>query len=91
MHIIIAHDESLDHFHDHFIHLCYEFFGDDIDWNVMKENFEFICHISMNLVQYESFESLSTHTSYGTLKSLMGEVVVPSESSYSPHQTCPFT
>jgi len=30
---------NLNDFHDRFIHLCYEFSEDDIDWNFMKERF----------------------------------------------------
>lgn len=42
-------DESLDNFHDCFIHLYFEFSKDVIDWNLMKEKFEFLVHISLNL------------------------------------------
>lgn len=43
-----APDESLDDFHDHFIHFFFEIFEDDVYWPLMKEKFEFIVHISTN-------------------------------------------
>lgn len=48
MHLRKALDEYTEYFHDHFIHLCYEFYEDDVNWNFMKEKFKFIVHISMN-------------------------------------------
>lgn len=61
MHLRKAPDESLEDFHDHFIHFCYEFSEDDIDWNFMKERFQFLVHIFMNPTEYESFESVPTY------------------------------
>jgi len=32
-----APDILLNYFHDHFIHLCFDFSKDDVNWNLMKE------------------------------------------------------
>jgi len=48
MHLRKAPDESLNYFHNRFIHFCFEFSEDDINWNFMKEKFEFLVYISMN-------------------------------------------
>lgn len=82
--ILENHPMNLD-FHDRFINFYYEFFEDDIHWNFMKQKFEFIYHISMSPTKYVSFESLPTYTGYEALKSATRKVVVPSDSSSSPH------
>lgn len=40
--------ESIEDFQNRFIHFCYEFFEDDIDWNFMKDKFEYFLQISLN-------------------------------------------
>lgn len=39
-------------FVDLFIHLCYEFFEEDIDWDFMNEKFQHLVQISLK--QFES-------------------------------------
>ena len=63
-------DESLEDFHDYLMHFYY-FYEDDIDWNFMKEKFEYVVHISLNPSEYESLESIPTYTGYGALKYTM--------------------
>lgn len=91
MHLRKAPNEPLNDFHNCFIHFCYNFFEDDIDWNFVKDKFEFIIHISMNPKEYESFESPPTYMEYGAYKSVTNEVFVPIESSSSSYQTTPAT
>lgn len=72
--------ESLDDFHDHFIHFCFELFKDDVYWPLMRDKFEFLVHISMNSQEYESFESLRIYLNIRASKPVTDKVVVPSES-----------
>jgi len=83
-------DESLDDFHDHFNNFCFEFSENDINWNLMKEKFEFLVHILMTPQEYQSFESLPTYLSFRARKSATNEFVVTGVSSSSPLVTTPF-
>jgi len=55
----------------------------------MKAKLKYLVHISLNPSEYESFEILPIYTDYGALKSPIEEVIVPSDSSSSPHQIDP--
>lgn len=85
MHLIKAPDESLNDFHDCFIHFRYEFSEEDVDSNFIKEKFNFFVNILMNPKQYESFESIPTYLGYGAPKLETKEVVFASDSSSSSH------
>lgn len=66
------------------------FSKDDINWNIMKNKFEFIVHILMNPQEYDFFLSLPTYLSLRAPKSATHKVTVPSDTSSFPHQTVPF-
>lgn len=83
IHLRKEHDESVEYFHDHFIHLCYEFSKDDIYHNFMKYTFQYLIHIYLNPYNYEYFKSISTFIGYGALKSSRGKSIVPCEFSTS--------
>jgi len=61
-------DESVEDFHDRFLHFCYEFLEDDIDWNFMKEKFQCIVQLSLNPPEPESLSSVLALLSHWDLK-----------------------
>lgn len=52
--------DALENFHDHFLHYCYEFPKDELDWKILEEIFHYIVHISKNPHELDSFEPLPT-------------------------------
>lgn len=50
--------ESIWDFHDHFIHFCFEFLEDDVDWYFLVDRFLYIVHISENPQEIEYFKPL---------------------------------
>ena len=48
----MKYDESLEDFMDNFLHLCYEFSKEDVDWDFMSEKFQ-----SLDLVSLKPFAS----------------------------------
>lgn len=49
----------------------------------MKEKYEYLVQISLNLYEFESFEIIPTVLGYGSLKTSKEEIVVPCDFSSS--------
>ena len=52
--IIMELNESLQHFTNRFLHLCYEFLDEDVDWQFLDENFCFLVRMSTKYFEYDS-------------------------------------
>lgn len=64
----MKYDESLEDFMDNFLHLCYEFSKEDVDWDFMNENFQYLVQISLEPYENESYMSLPNFLSRGAIK-----------------------
>lgn len=46
-------NESLKHFVDRFLHLCYEFSDEDVDWKLLDEKLHFLVRMSMKYFELD--------------------------------------
>ena len=48
-------DDSIEGFTNRFLHLCYEFFEEDTDWDLFKEEFQQLVQIYLKHYEHEFF------------------------------------
>lgn len=80
-------NESLHHFHNHFMHFCFEFRKDEVHWSLLLGRFQYLVHISENTHDLESFEPLPNYLGVRASKSATDKVIVPSDPPSPSHQT----
>lgn len=61
-------NESIKDLADRFLHLCYEFSKEDMNWDFFKENFRCLVQISLKQFEFESMvnNALPTFVNQGT-------------------------
>ena len=82
-----APDESLVQFWDHFNNLAFQILEDEIDWNFIREIFQYLLNISENPQVLESFEPLPAYLVVRDAKFKMNKAFVTSNPPSTSHQT----
>jgi len=78
-------DESLQDFHDCFVHYYFGFLEDEVDWE-FTEIFQYLVHFSKTPHELESFEPIPTYLSVRAPKSETHKVFVTSDPPSPSHQ-----
>lgn len=81
-----AFEESLQHFHDRFLHYSYEFPKYEVNWNFFEGIFQYLVYIFWNWSKLETFDSIPTYLDIRASLSEAGEVDNPSDPPSPYHQ-----
>lgn len=82
-----APDDSIVHFWDRFHNIAFQILEDEIDWNFLREIFQYLLHISENPQVLETFEPLPAYLVARDAKSKMDKAFVTSDPPSTSHQT----